>query len=66
MEINEQPVRALVQSSLLGPQDLRLATAGRRPTAGDGEYLIRVGAAGVNFADVMQTHGAYGGGPQAP
>jgi NADPH:quinone reductase-like Zn-dependent oxidoreductase len=25
-----------------------------------------VGAAGVNFADVMQTHGIYGGGPQAP
>ncbi|MFF0157561.1 zinc-binding dehydrogenase [Streptomyces sp. NPDC005263] len=25
-----------------------------------------MGAAGVNFADVMQTHGTYGGGPQAP
>ncbi|ASO22613.1 Phthiocerol synthesis polyketide synthase type I PpsC [Actinoalloteichus hoggarensis] len=37
-----------------------------RPTAGPGEYLIRVGAAGVNFADVMQTRGTYGGGPQPP
>lgn len=25
-----------------------------------------MGAAGVNFADVMQTHGTYEGGPQAP
>jgi NADPH:quinone reductase-like Zn-dependent oxidoreductase len=33
---------------------------------GPGEYLVRVGAAGVNFADVMQTRGTYGGGPQPP
>jgi NADPH:quinone reductase-like Zn-dependent oxidoreductase len=32
---------------------------------GSGEYLIRVGAAGVNFADVMQSRGIYDGGPQA-
>ncbi|MDO3650699.1 NADPH:quinone oxidoreductase family protein [Nocardia mangyaensis] len=62
----EQPVRALVQRSHQGPKDLTLATDHRRPTPGPGEYLIRVGAAGVNFADVMQTHGTYGGGPQAP
>ncbi|APE35486.1 NADPH:quinone reductase [Nocardia mangyaensis] len=62
----EQTVRALVQRSNRGPKDLTLATDHRRPTPGPGEYLIRVGAAGVNFADVMQTHGTYGGGPQAP
>ncbi|MFF7341599.1 NADPH:quinone oxidoreductase family protein [Streptomyces sp. NPDC008163] len=62
----EQTVRALVQPSWRGPQDLTLTTDRRRPAPGPGEYLIRVGAAGVNFADVMQTHGTYAGGPQAP
>ncbi|MEU3842798.1 NADPH:quinone oxidoreductase family protein [Streptomyces sp. NPDC028635] len=62
----EQTIRALVQRSHRGPKDLTLATDHRRPTPGPGEYLIRVGAAGVNFADVMQTYGTYGGGPQAP
>ncbi|MEW1872626.1 zinc-binding dehydrogenase [Streptomyces caelestis] len=72
MEINEQQhaaeqtVRALIQRSHRGPKDLILATDHRRPFPGPGEYLIRVGAAGVNFADVMQTHGTYGGGPRAP
>lgn len=72
MEINErqhtaeQTIRALVQRSHRGPEDLTLTTDLRRPGPRPGEYLIRVGAAGVNFADVMQTHGTYGGGPQAP
>jgi NADPH:quinone reductase-like Zn-dependent oxidoreductase len=62
----EQTVRALVQRSHRGPGDLTLTTDQRRPTPRPGDYLIRVGAAGVNFADVMQAHGTYGGGPQAP
>ncbi|WP_131735844.1 zinc-binding dehydrogenase [Actinomadura roseirufa] len=72
MEINEQGhdaeqgMRALVQRSQRGPKDLTLTTDRPRPTPGPGEYLIRVGAAGVNFADVMQTRGTYKGGPQAP
>jgi NADPH:quinone reductase-like Zn-dependent oxidoreductase len=72
MEINdsqqgpEQTMRALIQHSLRGPEELRLATGHPRPVPGPGEYLIRVGAAGVNFADAMQTRGTYGGGPQAP
>ncbi|HEY3482840.1 MAG TPA: zinc-binding dehydrogenase [Streptomyces sp.] len=65
MEI-EQTMRALVQQSLDGPQDLVLTTDHRRPVPGPGEYLVRVGAAGINFADVMQSRGTYGGGPQAP
>ncbi len=71
MEINEQQhsavqtMRALVQHTHRGPKDLSM-TDHRRPIPGPGEYLIRVGAAGVNFADVMQTHGTYVGGPQAP
>jgi NADPH:quinone reductase len=63
---SEQTMRALVQRSHRGPKDLVLTTARRRPIPGPGEYLIRVGAAGVNFADVMQTHGTYAGGPQPP
>lgn len=31
-----------------------------------GEVLVKVGAAGVNFADVMQTRGTYDGGPEVP
>ncbi|MFE9094728.1 zinc-binding dehydrogenase [Streptomyces sp. NPDC007264] len=62
----EQTMRALVQRSHRGPKDLSRTTDRRRPVPGPGEYLIRVGAAGVNFADVMQTRGTYAGGPQAP
>ncbi|XRQ02704.1 zinc-binding dehydrogenase [Actinomadura welshii] len=62
---HEKTMRALVQQSRRGPKDLVLTSA-RRPVPGPGEYLVRVGAAGVNFADVMQTRGTYGGGPQAP
>ncbi|ALG08432.1 zinc-binding dehydrogenase [Kibdelosporangium phytohabitans] len=57
---------ALVQRSHEGPAGLALTADQRRPSAGPGEYLIRVGAAGVNFADVMQSRGTYGGGPRAP
>ncbi|WP_406229270.1 zinc-binding dehydrogenase [Streptomyces anthocyanicus] len=59
-------MRALVQRSRRGPKDLTLAPDQSCPKPGPGEYLIRVGAAGVNFADVMQTHGSYEGGPMAP
>jgi len=45
---------------------MRLITDAPMPAPGPGEVLIRVTAAGVNFAYVMQTHGTYDGGPQAP
>ncbi|GAA3513921.1 zinc-binding dehydrogenase [Actinocatenispora rupis] len=61
-----QTMRALVQRTHRGPEDLTLTTDRPRPTAGPDDYLIRVGAAGVNFADVMQTRGTYGGGPETP
>lgn len=71
MEINEQVhpprrMRALVQRSHGGPEDLTLTTDRPRPTPGPGEYLVRVGAAGINFADVMRSRGTYDGGPRAP
>ncbi|WP_051367050.1 zinc-binding dehydrogenase [Hamadaea tsunoensis] len=59
-------MRALRQDTPRGPRDLRLVTDTRVPVPGDGEVLIRVTAAGVNYADVMQTYGTYGGGPTPP
>ena len=59
-------MRALQQTALTGPSAMRLITDAPVPAPGRGEVLIRVGAAGVNFADVMQTRGTYVGGPRAP
>ena len=59
-------MRALHQTSLIGPQDLRLITGVPVPVLGPGEVLIRVTAAGVNFGDISQAHGTFLGGPQAP
>lgn len=58
-------MRALRQGSWGGPSDLRLVEV-PVPSPGEGEVLVRVGAAGVNFADVMQTLGTYDGGPKPP
>jgi NADPH:quinone reductase len=59
-------MRALQQPSLNGPQDLRLVTDAPVPVPGPAEVLIRVTAAGVNFADISQAHGTFPGGPQPP
>lgn len=59
-------MRALQQTSLNGPQDLRLITDAPVPTPGPGEVLIRVAAAGVNFVDISQARGRFAGGPQPP
>ena len=59
-------MRALQQTSLSGPQDLRLITGAPVPTPGPGELLIRVNAAGVNFVDISQARGLFPGGPQPP
>jgi NADPH:quinone reductase len=59
-------MRALQQTSLKGPQDVRLVTDAPVPSPGQGEVLIRVDAAGVNFADISRAHGTFLGGPQPP
>jgi NADPH2:quinone reductase len=59
-------MRALQQTSLNGPQDLRLITGAPVPAPGPGEVLIRVAAAGVNFVDISQSRGTFAGGPQPP
>jgi NADPH2:quinone reductase len=59
-------MRALQQTSLNGPHDLRLITDAPVPSPGRGEVLIRVTAAGVNFVDLSQACGTFAGGPQPP
>jgi hypothetical protein len=59
-------MRALRQTSLNGPQDLRLISDAPVPRPGPGEVLIRVTAAGVNFVDISQARGTFAGGPQPP
>lgn len=58
-------MRAARVDALTGPRALTIVEA-PTPTPGPGEVLVRVGAAGVNFADFMMTHGVYVGGPSAP
>nr|WP_243869896.1 zinc-binding dehydrogenase [Amycolatopsis granulosa] len=55
----------MLQTSFDGPQDLQVSEV-PVPSPGPGELLVRVTAAGVNFADVMQTRGTYEGGPTPP
>ncbi|TDO49692.1 alcohol dehydrogenase-like protein [Kribbella sp. VKM Ac-2571] len=59
-------MRALQQTSLNGPSDLRLVTDAPVPVPGPGEVLIRVVAAGINFVDISQARGTFAGGPQPP
>jgi NADPH2:quinone reductase len=59
-------MRALQQASLNGPQDLHLISGVPVPVPGPGEVLIRVIAAGVNFADISQSRGTFLGGPRPP
>lgn len=58
-------MRALEQPSLDGPGVMRVVDV-PVPVVGPDEVLVKVGAAGVNFADVMQTRGTYDGGPKPP
>jgi NADPH2:quinone reductase len=59
-------MRALQQTSLDGPQDLRLITDAPVPTPGPDQVLIRVTAAGVNFLDISMARGTFPNGPQPP
>jgi len=57
---------ALQQTSLNGPQDMRLITDAPVPSPSHGEVLIRVIAAGINFADISKAYGTFLDGPRPP
>ncbi|GAA4910285.1 NADPH2:quinone reductase [Actinomycetospora succinea] len=59
-------MRALQQTSLNGPCDLRSVDDAPVPEPGPDEVLVRVTAAGVNFVDVAQARGTFAGGPRPP
>jgi len=59
-------MRALQQTSLNGPQDTRLVLDLPVPIPVAGEVLIRVAAAGVNFADISRAYGTFLHGPRPP
>lgn len=59
-------MRALQQTSLDGPEGLRLVIDTPVPSPGPGEVLIRVTTAGVNFVDISQARGTFVGGPHPP
>jgi len=52
-------MRAVRCHELTGPSSLRVDEGLSEPVAGDGEVLIDVRAAGVNFPDVLVTRGKY-------
>jgi putative PIG3 family NAD(P)H quinone oxidoreductase len=55
-----------IEISRPGPPEVLVAVERPRPTAGAGEVLIKVAAAGVNRPDVMQRLGRYPPPPGAP
>jgi len=55
-------VKAVLLSEPGGPEQLELAEV-PDPEPGDGQVLLRVRAAGINFSDVLTRQGRY---PQAP
>src|SRR4029453_14475926 len=59
-------MRALQQTSLSGPQDMRLITDAPVPSPGEGEVLTRAPPAGVNFPDISKAHGTFLDGPRPP
>jgi NADPH:quinone reductase len=59
-------MRALQQISFNGPQDMRLIIDAPVPVPERGEVLMRVAAAGVNFADISKAYGRFPGGPRPP
>lgn len=59
-------MRALQQTSLKGPRDLRLLADAPLPVPAPGQVLVRVAAAGVNFADLSRSYGTFLNGPQPP
>src|SRR5580765_1435292 len=58
-------MKALILSSLSGLDALKIQEA-PDPQTKAGQTVVRVGAGGLNFADVMTTKGGYPGTPPPP
>src|SRR5436309_8204595 len=58
-------MKAIVITRLGGPEVLEVRDV-PEPVPGAGEELVRVEAAGVNFADTMAASGGYPGTPNPP
>ncbi len=58
-------MRSIIVTQYGGPETLALRDV-PVPEPGKGEALVRVVAAGINYADIMQRNGLYPGGPKPP
>lgn len=58
-------MKTVIVTAFGGPEVLEVKDVSI-PQPGAGEVLIRVHAAGINYADIMQRDGLYPGGPKAP
>jgi NADPH:quinone reductase len=58
-------MRAIVTTRVGGPEVLELRDI-PAPTPRPGQVLVRVEAAGVNFADILSNAGRYAGTPEVP
>jgi NADPH2:quinone reductase len=58
-------MKAIVVAASAGPESLELRDVAEPKPAKD-EVLVRIHAAGVNFADVRAAQGKYPGGPEPP
>src|SRR5271156_1805386 len=58
-------MKALVLTRLTGPDALAIRDV-PDPSLKPGQTLVRVGAGGLNFADLMTTKGGYPGTPPPP
>jgi NADPH:quinone reductase len=58
-------MKALVITKLGGPESLRIQEM-PEPQVKPGQILVRATAGGLNFADLMTTHGRYPGTPAPP
>src|ERR1700712_5091812 len=59
-------MRAWRVHSLGNPAEVMSLDGGDQPTPGDGQLLVRVRAAGLNFPDVLMTLGQYQERPPLP
>src|SRR5512146_2726553 len=58
-------MKAIVATDLGGPEGLAVRDV-PQPEPAEGELLVKIEAAGINFADLLGIAGRYAGGPKPP